>query len=68
MTEKKEVQLPQSAKEKAIALFNQTRVAQLQFQSFLDGCKEGLGLEGNWNLDTNTWTFILVEKKSTEGN
>ena len=34
--------------------------AQRDFQSYLQGCIDALGLTGNYNLDTNQWTFVLL--------
>ena len=53
----KEKVMPESMKAKALNLFNQKQIAELRLQTFLEGCMEGLGLQGNWNLDLATWTF-----------
>lgn len=46
----------------------QTRMAAMQtaqaiLQSYVMGCRDALGLEGEWNLDTATWTFSKMEPK-----
>ena len=39
------------------------QAAQQDFQSYVRGCMDGLGLNGDYNLNIQEWTFELVEKK-----
>uniref|UniRef100_A0A6M3XKM5 Uncharacterized protein n=1 Tax=viral metagenome TaxID=1070528 RepID=A0A6M3XKM5_9ZZZZ len=38
------------------------QLAQKEFQTFMAGMMAGLGLDGDWNLNTDTWTFEPIEK------
>jgi len=62
----KSVKMPNSAKTKAQAWAMAKTLADTRLQSFLEGCMEGLGLEGDWDLDTNTWTFTQIPNKPKE--
>jgi len=66
MDDKTECKLPVSAINKATQLFSQMKIAEQQLHAFLDGCKEGMGLDGDWNLDIATWTFTKLENESTK--
>ncbi len=60
--ELKSVKMPDEAKIKAQTLATAKSIADIRLQSFLEGCMSGLGLKGDWNLDTNTWTFTQMPK------
>ena len=64
--ELKSVVMPDEARAKAQILATTKTMADIQLQSFLEGCMAGLGLEGDWNLDTNTWTFTQMPEKPQE--
>ena len=59
----KKIKLPNEAIAQAQGLMMTKNLADMALQKFLEGCKSGLGLNGNWNLDTKTWTFIKMPKK-----
>ena len=58
----KEVPMPVSMAAKAQNMINSKSLMEAQIQGFFEGCMEGLGLEGDWNLDTKTWVFKQVPK------
>ena len=59
----KKVKLPNEAITQAQGLMMGKNLADVSLQKFLEGCKSGLGINGDWNLDTRTWTFIKMPKK-----
>ena len=59
----KTVKMPQEMRGKANNLWVQKGMLEIKFQSYIEGCKDGLGLNGDWNLDLGTWTFNPVPKK-----
>lgn len=59
----KEVKLPDEAIRQAQRLLADRNLIDISLQKFLEGCKIGLGLNGNWNLDTKTWTFTKLKKE-----
>ena len=58
-----EVKLPKAAIAKAQGLLQQSKMAAMALNTFLEGCKAGLGLEGDYNLNTVSWVFVEMEKK-----
>jgi len=36
------------------------QIAQTELQHYLNGCLQGMGLKGDWDINTDTWT---VSKK-----
>lgn len=63
---KKEVKFPPQALLKAQQLFQQKAIADMQFQIYVQGVFDSLGLDGNWNLDTNTWIISQLSEKPKE--
>jgi len=65
MTAKKDknVKMSESMKAKAQSLMAESAMASTRLQMYIGGCKDGLGLEGDWNIDTQTWEFSPVPKK-----
>lgn len=59
---KKNVALPDNAKDKARDLFLVSIQAQERLQMYIQGCKDTLGLGGDWNLSTQTWMFEPMPK------
>ena len=57
------VVLPDEAIAQVKGLMANKAMADMSLYKFLEGCKAGLGLNGDWNLDTRTWTFIKMPKK-----
>lgn len=55
--------IPESAKDKLVMLYNQLGQAQKAFGTYAEGVKDGLGLDGDYNLDTKNWTFVQVDKE-----
>jgi len=43
-------------------LLSQKNIADMQFKTYAQGCFDSMGLDGDWNLDTNTWTFVHITK------
>ena len=33
------------------------QMTQRELSSYVEGCLQGLGLKGEWNLNTVTWSF-----------
>lgn len=62
----KSVKMSDNMRVKAEALATAKSLADLQLRAFLEGCMAGLDLQGDWNLDTSTWTFIQMPKKPQE--
>lgn len=69
MAEEKRVVVQMSERMKATALLKllSAQAAQREFVAFVEGCKEGLGLDGDYNLDTAQWQFSPIEKPAAEG-
>jgi len=49
----------------------QARLAALQMsqealRSYVNGCSDAIGLEGNWNFDASTFTFTKRDPKEAE--
>ena len=44
-------------------LIQQKYMADMALQKFLEGVKLGMKLNGDYNLDTKTWTFAKAEAK-----
>ncbi len=59
----KKIKLPNEAIVQVQSLLMSKNQADIALQKFLEGCKAGLGISGNYNLDTKTWTFIQMPKK-----
>lgn len=57
-----QVKFPEKALPKAQQLLQQKAMADMQFQAYVQGVFDALGLEGDWNLDVNTWTISPIEK------
>ena len=55
--------LPKDAKERAQVLFSIATQAQDRFQVYIQGCKDTLNLNGDWNLNTRTWEFEPITKE-----
>ena len=68
MGKKKAIALPTGAKETAQNLLSAARQSQSQFRVYIEGCKDTLGLEGDWNLNTQTWEFEPVKPEKKEEN
>jgi len=66
---KRKQPLPPSAKETARVLLSASTQAKTKFQTYIQGCHDALDLEGDWNLNTQTWEFEPVEQtpKSSGG-
>jgi len=47
-------------------ILTQQNMLNLKLQSYLEGCKEGLGLDGDWQVDVRTFTFAPVPKPKKE--
>ena len=58
-TNKTRVEVPEKARAKMLVLWSQKQIADLRLESFVQGCFETLQLEGDWDLDTQTWVFNL---------
>ena len=56
------VVIPESAQKKMLELISAQNNLQAQLQAYLGGLQDGLGLEGNWNLDVATWQFTKKEE------
>lgn len=57
------VKLSSEAIAQAQGLIMSKSLADIALQKFLEGCKAGLGLNGDYNLDTRAWTFVKMPKK-----
>ena len=57
--------LSDKARERAQQLLLQAAEADRMFKIYIQACSDSLDLEGDWNLDTNTWSFDKMpeEKK-----
>ena len=55
------VKVSAKVQEQAKSLLLAAQTANDRFRTYLEGCKDGLGLEGDWNLNTQTWEFTKVE-------
>ena len=62
------IALSNTAKAKAQALLSNALQAQGNFQMYIQGCKDTLELEGDWNLNTQTWEFEPMKKKDEPVN
>jgi len=47
-------------------ILTQQNMLTLKLQSYLEGCREGLGLDGDWQVDVRTFTFAPVPKPKKE--
>lgn len=50
-------------KERAQALLNASLLAQEKFKMYILGCKDALGLDGDYSLNTQTWEFEPAKKE-----
>ena len=67
MSKANAVEMPSDMRAKAQGLLSSVQSQQLSFQSYIQGCMDGMGLNGDWNLDTATWAFKKINKKD-KGN
>ena len=49
--------IPEKAQERIKQLQLQVNIAQAEFYRYLEGIKDGMRLEGDWSLNTQTWEF-----------
>lgn len=56
------IKLSRVIQEKAQSLMNQAQAAQVIFQTYIQGVMDAQGLDGNYNLDTNTWTLVPFDE------
>ena len=56
------MEMPEKMKQTAQKLLAEAFNADARFRMYVQGCMDGLGLEGDWNLDTNAWTFTEMPK------
>ncbi len=56
-------------KQRAVAQekFAVVQRTQRDFQVYMEGLMAGLGLDGNWRLNINTWTFEKTKKPKVKG-
>ena len=48
----------------AKAKMRDVQVVQRDFETYIEGCMDGLGLKGDYQLDIKTWTFVPVKKEA----
>jgi len=60
---RKVMPVPDSARVAIQALMSDARQAQERLNMYVQGCKEGMGLEGDYNLNTSTWEFEPMSKE-----
>ena len=63
----KNIKMIEDMREKTMVLMAAKSLADTRLQAFLEGCMSGLGLNGDWNLDTRTLTFLKMPKPKKEG-
>ena len=51
------------AKENAKVLLSESVQSQQRLQFYIQGCKDTMKLDGDWNLNTQTWEFEPKEDK-----
>ena len=61
---KNKVLIPQEGQRTLRVLINNVQMAQSVFQNYAQGLKDGLSLDGDWNLDVNTMAFIKTKKET----
>jgi len=59
----KNISLPDNVKQEAQARLAQINKLQGEFFNYVSGAKDGMGLVGDFNLDTTTWQFRSVPKE-----
>ncbi len=58
-----ETKLNENQIAKARAKLQVVRLAQQDLETYLQGCMDGLGLNGEHQLDMQTWVFTPVKKE-----
>ena len=66
MSEINEIKVPDKVLPKLQQLLSQKNLAEMQFNIYVQGCFDALGLDGNWDLNTNTWTFVRLTKPESQ--
>ena len=61
----KPIKFPGKAKVKAQQLLQQKQIAEMQFGTYVQGVFDSLGIDGDWNLDVNTWMIAPIQKPET---
>mgnify|MGYP001578875846 CR=1 FL=1 len=61
-----EKKMPKDAVSKAQQLLVNKTIADIALQKYLEGVKDGMGLEGDWNLDSNQWVFTPMKEIPNE--
>ncbi|KKN52947.1 hypothetical protein LCGC14_0607480 [marine sediment metagenome] len=56
-SELESIKVPDKASVKMQQLLSAKLATEAQFSTYTQGCFDALGLEGDWDLDTDTWTF-----------
>lgn len=51
------IPIPAPAKRRLQVLLDNANSAQVQFRQYAEGVKDGLGLDGEYSLDTSVWEF-----------
>jgi len=64
--EAKSIKFPEKALVKAQQLLQQKAIAEMQFESYVHGVFDALNLDGEWNLDVNTWVICEKPKEAKE--
>jgi len=56
------IKLSRIVEEKAKSLMSQAQMAQVIFQTYIQGVMDAQHIDGNYNLDTNTWTLVPFDE------
>ena len=64
-SEIEEIQLPEKIKVALGNLLAQRQNLENQIGLYCQGIIDGMGLEGNWNLDTDKWVLTKVSEAET---
>lgn len=59
----KDIKMAGEMRNRAVELLNIKAMADARLQSFLEGCKAGLKLDGDYNIDLQTLTFAKIKKE-----
>ena len=57
------LELPPKVLSRLQALLAQKNIADAQFNAYMQGVFDSMGLDGDWNLDTNTWKVTRMGEK-----
>lgn len=60
------MKVSEKARSRACQLLLQVNIARMELDRYIEGLQDALGLEGVWNLNTNTGEFTEIAPEGDE--